>query len=234
MRSRIWIAIDIAMLLAVVVLQAWRLTGVPIHEWLAVALLAGVLAHLVMHWAWVASRSKRILKPRTARTRVNFALNLVLFIGMVASLASGFVISKVVMPFHLAPDSYVKWHGIHDFTSRVALFTAALHLALNWDVLFKRRPRFRFVVRPAAIILVAGAIVTGAIYGYEAVMPRPEIELITPKGRIEHAAPPADIAKLRDDEIRPSARGIPPFVLQSIVVAVVAVLGRTVLRLRLD
>jgi len=227
--------IDCSMLVAVVALQAWRLTGVPMHEWLAVALLAGVLAHLLLHWPWVASRSRRILKPHNARARVNYLLNLVLFIGMTAALASGFAISKVVMPLHLTADQYLKWHGIHEFTSRVALFAAALHLALNWDVLLARRPRYRFLLRPAAIIIVAIAIVTGATYAISTVMGRPDIILITRDGRrIEHGAPPSDIANLRRDEVAPSTRGIPPFVVQSAAVAIVAVIGRKVLRLRLD
>src|SRR6266581_2332650 len=108
MRSRMWAVIDCSMLVAVVALQAWPLTGVPIHEWLGVALLAGVLAHLLLHWPWVASRSKRILQPRNARTRVNYALNLALFISITAAFASGFVISKVVMPLHLTADQYLK------------------------------------------------------------------------------------------------------------------------------
>ena len=65
-------------------------------------------------------------------------------------------------------------------------------------------------------------IVTGAVYGIERLSGQ------------EDVIPPADIATLRRDEIRPSARGIPPFVFQSAAVALLAVLGRKVLRLRLD
>lgn len=235
MRSRVWLVIDCSMLVAVVALQAWRLTGVPLHEWLAIALLGGVLAHLLLHWPWVASRSKRILQPQSARTRVNYALNLTLFVSMIAALASGFAISKVVMPLHLTPDQYLKWHGIHDLSSRVALFAAALHLALNWDLLLKRRPRFRFILRPALIIVAAAGIIIAAVFAVSEVMRPPDIIMITPDGRrIEHAAPPRDIAALRRDEIAPSTRGIPPFMIQSAAVAFAAVIGRKVLRLRLE
>jgi hypothetical protein len=235
MRSRVWVVIDCSMLVVVVALQAWRLTGVPTHEWLAVAFLAAVLAHLLLHWPWVASRSKRLFQPGNARTRVNYGLNLTLFVSIIAAFASGFVISKVIMPLHLTPGQYLKWHGIHEFSSRVALFAAALHLALNWDVLLKRRPRFRNVLRPAAIIVIAIAIVSGAVFAFSEIMRRPDIILITPDGRrIENAAPPPDIAALRRDEIAPSSRGIPPFVIQSAALAVAAVIGKKVLRLRLD
>ncbi len=192
-----WVVIDCSMLVAVIALQAWPLTGVPLHEWLAIGLLAAVVAHLLLHWSWVEKWSRRILAPGTARARVNYALNLTLFLSMTAAMASGFAISKVVLPLHLTPDEYLKWHGIHEFSSRVVVSTA--------------------------------------VYAIDRVMPRPDIMLITRDGRrIEHAVPPPDIAKLRRDEITPSARGIPPFVVQSIAVAVIAVIGRKVLRLRLD
>ena len=230
-----WVVIDCSMLVAVVALQAWRLTGVPLHEWLAIGLLAAVVAHLLLHWSWVEKWSRRLLAPGTARARINYALNLTLFLSMTAAMASGFAISKVVLPLHLTPDEYLKWHGIHEFSSRVALACAALHLALNWDRLFVRRPRFRALTARVATIAVAVVIVSTAVYAIDRVMPRPDIMLITRDGRrIEHAAPPPDIAKLRRDEIAPSARGIPPFVVQSIAVAVIAVVGRKVLRLRLD
>src|SRR5438105_9254438 len=114
MRSRLWVVIDCSMLVALVALQAWRLTGVPMHEWLAVALLAGVLAHLLLHWPWGASRSKRILRPRAERARVNYALNLVLVIGITAAMPAGFAISKVATPLPLAPDHFLNWHDIND------------------------------------------------------------------------------------------------------------------------
>jgi len=205
MRSWIWMGIDCAMLVAVVALQAWRMTGVVLHEWLTVGLLVAVLAHLLLHWPWVASRTRRIAKA-DARTRVNYALNAVLFAGVTAAMVSGFAISKSILPLHPTPDSYLRWHGIHGFSSRLALFATALHLALNWDRLFARRPRIRSVFRPAAWI--AFALVS-------TIIPRPEIVLIRPDGqRVVQTRPPRDIAELRRDEAGPSARGFPPFVLQ--------------------
>lgn len=226
MRSRFWIVFDCAMLVAFVALQAWRMTGVPLHEWLGIALAAGVITHLVLHWGWVASQFRK--------RRVAYALNSVLFIASVTAIVSGFAISKVVFPLHPTPDEYLKWHSIHETSSRIALFAAALHLALNWDRLFGHRPKFRVAWMRFAMIAVAAVIITATIYGVDRAMARPDITLITRDGkRIEHAEPPADVAALQRDTAKPSARGIPPFVLQSVVVGVVAVVGRKVLRLRL-
>ena len=216
-------------------IAAWRLTGVPLHEWLGVALSAAIVAHLLLHWTWVESRSRQIFVSRSARTRVNYALNLLLFLSMTAAIVSGFVISKLVLPLHPAPDDYLKWHSIHETSSRVALACVALHLALNWDLLFARRPRFQLMIARVAVIAAAVALTAGVLVAVDHAMPRPDILFIGPDGRrTEHAAPPPDIARLRRDESAPSARGIPGFVVQSIAVAGLAIIGRKVLRLRLD
>src|SRR5690349_16959198 len=236
MRSRMWIALDGAMLLAVVVLQAWRLTGVVLHEWLAAAVVGGVLAHLVQHWSWVRSRSRRVLRPRSARTRVNFGLNVIVFAAMAAAMVSGVVISKSILPSGLDPSTYLKWRGIHGTTSRVALIAIGLHLALNWDRLFANRPfaRLRNAMTAAAWAAVVTAVVGGAMWAVEARMSNPDITLIAGNKRIEHAAPPPDIAKLRPDEAAPNARGWPALAAHSIMLAAACLAGRKLLRLRLD
>ena len=148
MRSWIWIAADTAMLVAFIVLQVWRFTGVPLHEWLAVALIAAIVAHLAVHWVWVETRTRRIRRPRTARTRVNYAVNAVLFGAMAVAMISGFAISKVVLPLHPAPGDYVRWHGIHELSSRIAVAAVA--------------PNVRFAV---PLIANAAAVALGALIG---------------------------------------------------------------------
>jgi uncharacterized protein DUF4405 len=235
MRSRFWIVLDCSMLVAVVALQAWRLTGVPLHEWLAVALIAGIVAHLLQHWNWIESRARRLRRPGSARTRVNYALNASLFTAMAIAMISGFMISKVVLAVHPTPDDYLKWHSVHETSSRIALIATGLHLGLNWDLLFASRPRIRAALRPVVTIALAAMLLVGAAWALERAVPPPDITMIEANGRrIEHAKPPRDIANLRRDTIAPSARGIPPFVVNGVAVAALTVIGRKILRLRLD
>jgi hypothetical protein len=252
LRSRFWVTLDCSMLLAVVVLLAWRLTGVVMHEWLGVALIVGLLAHLLLHWQWVETRSRRILAPRSGRARVNFALNFALFAAMTVAMVSGFMISKAVLPAHLVPAEYVKWHDVHDVSARVTLVGVGLHLGLNWDLMviavgnfltrraarersFLKGLRLRPLLVQLGIITAAVAIVGAGIWGVERVLPKGDVTLIQPNGkRIEHAEPPVDIARLHRGEAAPSARGVPAFVVQGVFVAAATVIGRKVLRLRLD
>ncbi len=248
MRSRFWVVLDCSMLLSFVALQSWRLTGVVVHEWLSAALIAGLLAHLVLHWSWVATRSKRVLAPRSTRTRVNYALNLTLFIAATVAMVSGFMISKVVMPRHPTPVNYLKWHQLHDISATTSLICLGLHLALNWTLMVAalrnfllRRParvwslRLKPLFAPLAIITASVIILSAALLAVERIMPAGDVTIIQRDGRrIDHAPPPPDIARLRPDQVSPSTRGIPKFILMSAMVAVLTIVGRKVLRMRLD
>jgi hypothetical protein len=78
-------------------------------------------------------------------------------------------------------------------------------------------------------------ILSAVLLAAERIMPTGELTIIQRDGRrIEHVPPPPEIARLRPDEIPPSTRGIPKFILMSVMVAVSAVVGRKVLRMRLD
>jgi hypothetical protein len=222
------------MLLSVVLLQVWELTGVPIHEWLAVALLAAIVAHLLVHWSWVETRGRRIRLPGTTRTRINFGLNALLFVSMTVAMISGFAISKVVMPLHLAPMEFLKWHDLHETSSRVALGCVALHLALNWDVLFSGRPAIRAWLRPIVAIVWLAALIGVGTFAIERIMPAADITMVQNGKVIRHAQPPADIATLRREQHRPNVDATPEFLANCAAVTVGAVIGRKVLKLRLD
>src|SRR5580700_9309810 len=87
LKTTFWL--DGALLVSVCVLQTVRFTGLVIHEWLGLAMVAMVLAHLLFSWNWIATQSRRLLVERSARARVNYIMNLVLFGLVTASLFSG-------------------------------------------------------------------------------------------------------------------------------------------------
>src|SRR6266704_5689107 len=115
------------MLLAICALEVWRLTGIPLHEILGLALALAVAAHLLMQRSWVAAHAR---KPR-----LDFILNVLLFLNFVAATLSGVMISKYVLPRAVTPVEFLKWHGIHDLSSKFLMLTMGLHVALNWTPL---------------------------------------------------------------------------------------------------
>jgi cytochrome b561 len=133
-RDRFSLWLDVALLPTVCALEVTILTGLPVHEWLGVALTVGLLVHLLLQWPWIASRTRRLAQPGSARTRINYLINLSLFVSMVATLYSGFMISRNVLPaLGLDASHDRRWGRLHGFSSSAILILVGLHLALNWS-----------------------------------------------------------------------------------------------------
>ena len=248
------LAIDTVMLVAFAALQSWRLTGVPAHEWLGVAFLGLAVTHLTIHGHWVESRAPRLVRAGSLRGRIGVLLNLTLGIAMATALASGFFMSKVLLPNHLTPAAYGSWHRWHELASNVSLFLIGLHVALNWDLIaggIRRGLRRRVasaanaaVARPAATLLArrlawivaAGALVSATIWLAQPLLPGPgQVMFVYADGRREMGALPADLPKLHRGTTRPDlGNGAPKFVVAFLGIGLVTLAGRKVLRLRLE
>jgi hypothetical protein len=138
------LVLDTALLISVCLLEAVTLTGLPAHEWLAVVFVAMLLVHILLQWPWISSRTRRLLAPRTGRTRLNYCLNLGLFIVMVATIVSGIMISEVVFPAAGRPNIGGIWRSLHGFTTNLVVLFVGLHLGLNGDwILAAVRQAFR-------------------------------------------------------------------------------------------
>ncbi|HEV8123850.1 MAG TPA: DUF4405 domain-containing protein [Gemmatimonadales bacterium] len=145
LRNRLSLWLDSLLFLAVCVLMVTDFTGIPIHEWLGIALIPALLLHLLLQWPWIATRTRRLPEPRKGRLRVNYAINLLLFLSMVATIQSGLVISRVAIPSFVSGwlgDR--RWGQVHGWASSALLLMIGLHLALNWDwilAVFRKRLR---------------------------------------------------------------------------------------------
>ena len=137
MRLRATFWLDAILLLAFCALETVPFTGLVLHEWIGLALVALILAHLLLSWPWISTTTRRFASG-SARTRVFYAINLGLFAGMTVLILSGVLISEHAIPQVLRirpaglPDAF-RWDSIHDRLSDAVVVLAGLHLALNWD-----------------------------------------------------------------------------------------------------
>ncbi|HLY19581.1 MAG TPA: DUF4405 domain-containing protein [Bryobacteraceae bacterium] len=129
--------LDVTLLASVCALQTVSFTGLVLHEWLGLAMVGLVLAHLLLAWSWIASQSRRLFALQTVRARINYLLNLSLFAGVTAVIFSGILISQKAIPAltgtQAAPDMDWRWDTLHNRFSQAVVILAGLHLAINWD-----------------------------------------------------------------------------------------------------
>ena len=79
--------LDVALLVSVCALQTVSFTGLVLHEWLGLAMVGMVFAHLLFSWSWIASLTRRLFSVQSARARINYLLNLSLFAAVTAAVS---------------------------------------------------------------------------------------------------------------------------------------------------
>ncbi|GIV63852.1 MAG: DUF4405 domain-containing protein [Chloroflexota bacterium] len=110
-----------------------ELTGLPIHEWLSLALAGTLIVHLLLHWNWITAVLKTFFRKLFHLSRLKFAVDFLLLISMVTVMVSGLMVSRVVLPvLGLTVTENPVWEVLHSLSAELVLWLAALHVALNW------------------------------------------------------------------------------------------------------
>ncbi len=133
---------DFAILLIFLLAMEPSATGIVIHEWLGLVFTIIIVVHLLLHWAWIIAISKRFFKKLAGQARLNFVLNIFLFIFITILIFTGIMDSKVILPFlGVRFESIFNWRFLHNFSANIILLILGLHIALHWKwiVLMTRR-----------------------------------------------------------------------------------------------
>jgi len=142
-RRRFIICLDTALLIIFILLLSPRMTGLPLHEVLAVIFFIPIVIHLLIAWPWIQNSTRKFFKTANTRTRFNFFLNTILFILVITELVSGFFISQVILPdLGIKTINDRSWRSVHNLTLNFTMFFAGLHIAINWGWIvsvFKKR-----------------------------------------------------------------------------------------------
>jgi len=135
LKTTFWL--DVTLLVSVCALQTVRFTGLVLHEWIGLAMVGMVFAHLLFSWSWIASLSRRMFAVQSARARINYLLNLSLFAAVTAVIFSGILISQKAIPALIgtkaAPDMDWRWDYLHNLFSQFVVMLSGFHLAINLD-----------------------------------------------------------------------------------------------------
>jgi len=128
-----------------------RMTGIAVHEWLTVTAMAVVITHLLLSWDWIVQVTKRFLKMSAIRPRLNYVLNLLLFIDVTLIMYTGLMISQSVVPaLGLALPRNFTMRGLHELAANLFILLLGLHVGLHWNWILDTFRRH--VVRPTAAL----------------------------------------------------------------------------------
>ena len=151
-KTKLWL--DIIIFVAFLVTMDPRSSGIAIHEWLSLAMLAALTLHLLLSWDWITNISQRFLGKLGTQNRINYILNWLLFIDGTLLIVSGVMISEVAMPFLgiRLPEGFA-WRRLHDMSANLGLLMLGLHTALHWSWIVNTFSRY--LVKPVARLFTA-------------------------------------------------------------------------------
>ena len=136
-RLNITFWLDVTLLVSICALQTVSFTGLVLHEWLGLAVVGMVLAHLLLAWSWISSQSRRFFTLQSIRARINYLVNLSLFAAVTAAIYSGILISQKAIPTlngsKAALDMDWRWDTLHNQFSAAVVMLVGFHLAINWE-----------------------------------------------------------------------------------------------------
>jgi hypothetical protein len=134
--------VDIILLIVFLMVYEEKATGTAIHEWLGITLGIIFIVHIILHWKWLVCCSRQFLKRMKAESRINYLLDMLIFIGFTTIIFTGLMISESFLPtFGIKATRSHFWQEIHFASVDITLFLTALHFALHWKwmvVNFKR------------------------------------------------------------------------------------------------
>jgi uncharacterized protein DUF4405 len=121
--------LDLVLVIAFAVEMEEHFTGLHNHELLGLAFGLAALIHIALHWDWVVSITKRLFSKFFHESRLNYALNLALFIDMGVVVVTGILISRTI-GLSLSHNDSIE--TIHRLSSALSLVIVGLHVALHW------------------------------------------------------------------------------------------------------
>jgi hypothetical protein len=139
------LVIDITIFIGFLIAMDPHSTGLAIHEWLATALIAALVVHLLLSWDWVTQITHRFLGRLNNQSRLNYILNWILFIDGTVIMLSGFMISESLLPFlGIQLPRNFAWRSLHELSTNLFLILLGLHTALHWNWVVDAFKRYIF------------------------------------------------------------------------------------------
>jgi len=133
MSAKTNLTLDITIFAAFLAVANPSLTGMTVHEWLALAFAAAIITHLLFHWNWLVTVTKQFFKKLFHQSRLNYVVDATFFISMTAAMLSGLLISKSVMStLGIQLNASHGWESIHRLAADTSLVMLGLHFALHF------------------------------------------------------------------------------------------------------
>jgi hypothetical protein len=112
-----------------------NLTGLSLHQWLGVWLVALAAYHLLRHWGWCKAVTERLFKQASWKSRYCWFIDASLLLGFSVILVTGLAISTWLQTFSI---DYDRWRDLHLISSYLTLAFIIVKLAMKMGLRQRR------------------------------------------------------------------------------------------------
>lgn len=130
------IALDVLLLIALLILINRESLNEVFHEPIAVTLFFLIVVHFIMHFKWMKYTAKNLTsKKQPWLTKIMFLLVIVQILVFAFMFFSGLNISENLFP-NLLQGNERFWREIHETLPNIIIALIAIHIALQWKILW--------------------------------------------------------------------------------------------------
>ncbi|MCX6030441.1 MAG: hypothetical protein NT169_14230 [Chloroflexi bacterium] len=182
--------IDAALFVGFLIATLLDLTGLAVHQWLGIAVVALAGYHLLAHQQWVISVTQRFFGRTSGKARRFYLVDAGLLIGFTAIGITGLIISSWL---DLTLATYEVWRVVHVVVSVITLGLVVLKIGIHWRWIMTVAARHIFPApQPAGVSLAAQPVISQARIGRR--------EFVRLMGFVGATALFAGVNALKDDE----------------------------------
>lgn len=162
LRSKIRLAVDLLMTLALLFLMGYQLWGEMAHEWAGTGMFVLFIAHHLLNLAWY----KNLFRGKYTVMRVLISVvDLALLVVMICLIASGIIMSRHVFAFLPIDGGMGTARLVHMAACYWGFVLMALHLGFHWGMIMARVRNISGVTKPSrihrVIFLISGIVIAG-------------------------------------------------------------------------
>ena len=104
------------------------------HEIAGLAVGLFLILHMALNWAWVKVTTQKFFGKVPGKSRVNYILDILLFVGFTLVIISGMAISRLIDFSWLGfgREDILFYKSMHVSFAMMTLAVAGIHLGLHW------------------------------------------------------------------------------------------------------
>jgi hypothetical protein len=159
------VVFDLVMFILLVAVYCAQPTGIPVHEYIGIAIYIFFIIHLVYNYEWIINIGKKLFDKTTGiRIRFIYVVDILLLIAFIIIGLSGIMISHVIFKLGIMP----VWRPLHSIISSVSIVLLSIHIGLHGNMIInavKTKIKLSFTVIKIVASIVFAIILCAGIYG---------------------------------------------------------------------